>query len=341
MVAWKTCTRLKEFGGLGITDLKLAATAFEAKWMWLQKNDHERAWAALPLRLTDEARAFFRASTYTVIGNGRNTLFWLDSWINGVSIRAIAPTLLSFVSKRAINRQTVAQALPGRNWVHQIRGGMSVHAMGEYLQLWRAVRDMVLTDAPDQLIWRWASDGKFSVRSAYLALHLGSHSVAGCTGIWDSWAPLRIKLFLWFAIRRRHWTAERRRRHGLDARDDCWLCDQEPESIDHIVVGCSFSRQIWFTASAALGTQLQQPPSGTIAEWWDTWRSQWTGTYMMGADTLFALIAWEIWKERNGRCFRGANTKVQALMAIIRFNAEQWVQAGAKHLGCLLQRVIG
>jgi hypothetical protein len=62
---------------------------------------------------------------------------------------------------------------------------------------------------------------------------------------------------------------------------------------------------------------------------------------MMGADTLFALITWEIWKEWNARCFRGANPEVQVLMAIIRFNAEQWVQADAKHLGCLLQRVIG
>lgn len=33
MVAWKTCTRPKDMGGLGITDLRLAATAFEAKWL--------------------------------------------------------------------------------------------------------------------------------------------------------------------------------------------------------------------------------------------------------------------------------------------------------------------
>jgi len=31
-----------------------------------------------------------------------------------------------------------------------------------------------------------------------------------------------------------------------------------------------------------------------------------------------------------------ANTQVNALMAIIKHQAEQWVQASAKHLGCLL-----
>jgi hypothetical protein len=75
MVAWKTCTCPKDIGGLGISDLKLAVTAFEAKWLWLQKTDRDRAWAELPLKLTDKARAFFRASTYTVVGNGERTLF--------------------------------------------------------------------------------------------------------------------------------------------------------------------------------------------------------------------------------------------------------------------------
>lgn len=74
MVTWKT-THPKDIGGLGISDLKLVATAFEAKWLWLQKTDRDRAWAELPLKLTDKARAFFRASTYTVVGNGERTLF--------------------------------------------------------------------------------------------------------------------------------------------------------------------------------------------------------------------------------------------------------------------------
>jgi len=37
MVAWPVCTRPKELGGLGITDMRLAATAYESKWLWLQK----------------------------------------------------------------------------------------------------------------------------------------------------------------------------------------------------------------------------------------------------------------------------------------------------------------
>jgi hypothetical protein len=36
-----------------------------------------------------------------------------------------------------------------------------------------------------------------------------------------------------------------RHRHGLqDTIANCCLCDQEPESVDHLVIGCSLTKQI-------------------------------------------------------------------------------------------------
>jgi hypothetical protein len=59
----------------------------------------------------------------------------LDSWINGVSIIAMVPTLLKFVPNRIVSKQTVAKALTNRCWVRQITGGISVPAMAEYLHV--------------------------------------------------------------------------------------------------------------------------------------------------------------------------------------------------------------
>lgn len=83
--------------GLGITDTRLTATAFESKWLWLQKVDSDRAWAELPLRASREAVDFFIASTYTVIGNGERTMFWTDRWLDGRSVRQLAPTVSALV----------------------------------------------------------------------------------------------------------------------------------------------------------------------------------------------------------------------------------------------------
>jgi len=49
--------------------------------------------------------------------------------------------------------------------------------------------------------------------------------------------------------RKQHlWTADRRRRHGLDAQDDCWLCDQEhAETADHLLANCCFAKELWWS----------------------------------------------------------------------------------------------
>ena len=57
--------------------------------------------------------------------------------------------------------------------------------------------------------------------------------------------------------------------------------------MDHIIVACSITRQIWFQAAAALN-QGAPTASGVLIEWWHTWRSQWTGDWRKGADSLSA-----------------------------------------------------
>ena len=66
-------------GGLGVADLKLASFALQARWLWLQKMDDDRAWAGLPIKVHIVVRALFTASTFIKVGNGAKTLFWVDS----------------------------------------------------------------------------------------------------------------------------------------------------------------------------------------------------------------------------------------------------------------------
>lgn len=72
---------------------------------------------------------------------------------------------------------------------------------------------------------------------------------------------------------------------------NCWLCSQEPETINHIIVECSYARQIWFEAANELGVAMVPQPTGTIIDWWETWSPLWPSAYTKGADSLLALIA--------------------------------------------------
>jgi hypothetical protein len=74
-VAWPTVCRPTKLGGLGISDLKLAGFALQTRWLWLQKVDQDRAWSQLPISTTPEVQEFFKASTFTALGDGRQALF--------------------------------------------------------------------------------------------------------------------------------------------------------------------------------------------------------------------------------------------------------------------------
>jgi hypothetical protein len=87
-------------------------------------------------------------------------------------------------------------------------------------------------------------------------MHIGSITMPGHKLIWKTWAPLRVKIFLCLALKRRHWTGDRRMRHGLETRELCYLCDQGQETINHIIDVCPFSRDIWFHVLQALWRNL-------------------------------------------------------------------------------------
>ena len=99
-------------------DLKLANIALQTRWLWLQRNDQNRAWSALGIQVSQVVESFFRASTVAVVGNGANVKFWLDGWINGLGVPCLAPHLLVLVPARFRNNRTVAQGLFSQRWMH-------------------------------------------------------------------------------------------------------------------------------------------------------------------------------------------------------------------------------
>jgi hypothetical protein len=162
-------------------------------------------------------------------------------------------------------------------------------------------------------------------------LHEGSTPFVGHSLVWKAWAPLKVKIFLWLALRRRHWTTDRRRRHGLPAQPRCHLCDQVEESIDHIIVVCPFSREIWFLVLRAINLTLPAD-STTAIRWWRRLRSMVTNDRRRGMDSLFALVSWQLWKELNGRCFRESPASIQEILQVIKTEADRWIKAGANGL---------
>jgi len=94
---------------------------------------------------------------------------------------------------------------------------------------------------------------------------------------------------------------------------------------------------VWRAVLNPLGLVCPSPAGCEgILDWWDRIRELWPSDLRRGGDSLFALVTWQVWKERNSRCFRGEAAVVSGVVTSIRLLASEWVSAGARALGCVL-----
>ncbi|GJN39506.1 hypothetical protein PR202_gb28629 [Eleusine coracana subsp. coracana] len=130
----------------------------------------------------------FRISTTTTLGDGTNTSFWQDRWINGKSPADIAPDLMAFIRKRGWRRRTVAEALPGQRWSEDIAGGVSVVVAWQGLQLAHAIEGIVLNNnlAPSADEVGFKEWWRRAARKAPCKMRKGLNSVVILTS-WSIW----------------------------------------------------------------------------------------------------------------------------------------------------------
>ncbi|KAJ1276277.1 hypothetical protein BS78_05G202800 [Paspalum vaginatum] len=107
--------------------------------------------------------------------------------------------------------------------------------------------------------------------------------------------------------------------------EDEFLCRWTPdfnyssaETMNHLLIGCSFSRQVWF---------LTQPSiHGVVARLLSARHS---------FDALILLVSWSIWKERNDRTFRRRASMPWVVVSRVVCEAELWVSMGFSALAIL------
>jgi hypothetical protein len=80
----------------------------------------------------------------TVVGDGSNTYFWKDRWLNRKTVRKIAPTVAAMVPKRIFNKHRVNEALHNMQWIIDLWGALTSRVLLEYLELFRLLDEVVL-----------------------------------------------------------------------------------------------------------------------------------------------------------------------------------------------------
>ncbi|KAL6626203.1 hypothetical protein ACP70R_029929 [Stipagrostis hirtigluma subsp. patula] len=310
------------------------AWALQIRWQWFKKTRANRPWTDLELPSHPNSLALFAIAVTTQIGNGNNTLLWTDRWLHGCSIDNIARLVFATVPKKIRNKRTVADALNNLDWIHDIQCGLSWDGIRELFRLWDCLLGITLTDQEDIHTWRLDASGQYSSKSAYTAYFFGAVTFEPWHRLWKTWAPAKCKMFLWLAIKNRCWTADRLAKRGLSHPDKCPLCDQEDETIQHLLTTCVVTRQVWFSlfSPLQLAGSVSRMNERSFAGWWRRTMKKVPKQQKKGVNSLIILGSWIIWKHRNACVFEGASPSVTTILSELKDEHSLWCMAGAKKL---------
>ncbi|KAM0911282.1 hypothetical protein ACQ4PT_013589 [Festuca glaucescens] len=316
LVAWNRICKPFEYGGLGVKCLRTQGLALRVRWEWLMRTDDNRPWQGLPMAKDIEARQVFDSLVNITVGDGCRALFWRDRWIDGRAAEDFAPGLLLTVSTRARNMRTVAQALVDNRWLSDIPGTLATRGAREVIALWVAVNNIQRNvNTPDVFKWPWTSSGQYSAKSTYTMLMHGNERAQLGDAIWRSKATPKSKLFIWLAAQRRIWTSDRRARFGLQQHTSaCFVCEQEEDTADHIILQCVVARETWHSCGRALGLNFQVPTvDSTLVDWWVLEREKFRPADRRCFDGLVCTTGYTLWKNRNAWCFDNANRQLSVI----------------------------
>jgi len=128
--------------------------------------------------------------------------------------------------------------------------------------------------------------------------------------------------------------ADRLQKRGLPHPDHCPLCDQEDETVQHILTTCVFARQFWFAVLQPLNLVALVPSRRTVslADWWlKAWRKV-PKQHKKGFNSLVMLGAWIIWEHCNACVFDGSAPCLHVALRAYKEELQLPIAAGAEGL---------
>ncbi|KAM2637494.1 hypothetical protein EV1_021984 [Malus domestica] len=353
---WSMVCKPKSKGGLGIKRACVMNQALLAKlgwrihakdsglWSQIYQAKYLKGYSILDPKIHERTECSYswKGILYGVnllkkgmtwrIGNGESVKFWKDSWVLNV------PLMETIDVANISNIDCVVSEFLRNGWwdIDKLRDVLPEDMVQKII-----CRPAGTTGAGmDKIIWRCASNGVFTVKSAYNLFFDEEDLPDSCWDfIWRVNVPPKLKVFLWLMSKGRLLSNEQRVRRQLTSDSSCMTCCGPIESIAHIFKDCSRAMCIW--KSMGVPWQLRNAQNLEFKAWLlANLKVSSKGTNEGAWCTLFLFICWHIWKWRNKQIFDVNFVMPMYPKAIIERDVDEWLKACVKYSVKLVKRQI-
>ena len=328
LVNWDTVCMDKRKGGLGVRRLSILNRALLCKWNWRFAIERENFWRHVISRKFGEEEggwssrevresygvgfwkeirkegALMQNKVAFLVGNGRRVKFWKDIWWGNLALCNSFPSLYAFASSKKAWVEEFWDTSGGEGaWSPRFSKPFNDWEVEEVERLLLTIRGARLNPLmEDRMMWKVNSNGIFSVKSLYNDLSPRRAGLFPHGLIWNPSVPSKVSFFAWKASWGKVLTMDQLKKRGWAVANRCFLCCEEEESIDHILIHCSKARALWELLFALFGVCWVLPFSAreTLIEW---------RGFMLGKKhrkvwkAAPLCLFWAVWIERNRIAF--------------------------------------
>ncbi|RVW12371.1 putative ribonuclease H protein [Vitis vinifera] len=269
LVRWEVVCLSKKKGGLGVKNLSILNKALLAKWNWRFANEREALWNQVIRGKYGEERGGW-ASREVREAHG------LGLW-KGIRMDwELVSNRMVFIVGNGRREESVADV-----WDSLAEGGWGgwnpcflrafndweIEEASSFME--QLHRSRVIEVVEDRVSWTETKSGNFSVKSLYLAMEAGGSARFPSSLIWNANVQPKISFFVWEATWGKALTLDKVQKRGWALANRCFLCLENEETIDHLLLHCSRTKVLWDLLFTVFGVSWVLPYSvkETLLSW--------------------------------------------------------------------------